>query len=136
MGKWARGMYNNPMMDIERFSTLLDELAAALPQAVYHRLNLGIGVVARAKKEHRAQTAPVYILGEYRVHPVMGRGIVLYYGSFQVVYPHLEEPALRQEMDRVLKHELTHHLESLAGSRELEQEDARRLMRWQKEDTR
>lgn len=124
-----------PMITIDRFSTLLDDLAAALPAPVFDRLNLGIGVVEHAKPDRRAaRDAQVYILGEYRVHPVMGRGIVLYYGSFKRVYGHLGEAALRGEMDRVLKHELTHHLEHLAGSRELEHEDARLFERWRRED--
>lgn len=122
------------MIDIDRFSVLLDELAAQLPAAVFQELNLGIGVVEHAKREQRApELAGVYILGEYRVHPVMGRGIVLYYGSFRQVYFHLPQEQLRLEMDRVLKHELTHHLEHRAGSRDLEEQDAVKLRQWQQE---
>ncbi len=59
----------------------------------------------------------------------MGRGIVLFYGSFLKVYPGLreDERAKGLIMD-VLKHELTHHLESLAGARDLEIADAARLL--------
>lgn len=117
-------------MDIDRFAAILEEQAALLPAAVMQRLNLGIGVVPGARRDRRAEPgARLYTLGEYHRHPVMGRGIVLYYGSFQKVFPHLmeNEPRLRAEIDRVLRHELTHHLESQAGSRELEIEDARRL---------
>ncbi len=123
------------MMDIDRFSHLLEQQAAQLPSQVYQGLNLGVGVAPGAKRERRApQGMPAYILGEYRVHPVMGRGVLLYYGSFMAVYPHLREEELVVEVDRVLKHELTHHLEHMAGSRDLEIADAKRLMDWHRED--
>ena len=123
-------------MDMERFAAMLDEQAALLPERIFQHLNLGVGVVERVKLDrHATPERPLYVLGEYRTHPVMGRGILLYYGSFERVYPHLAEEALRQEMDRVLKHELTHHLESLAGSRALEMADAQRMMGWLTEGT-
>lgn len=117
------------IISIERFSLILDELAALLPGEIFKNLNLGVSVSAHSKREHRVRpNLPVYILGEYRVHPVMGRSIVLYYGSFCEVYSYLQsEDDLRIEIDKVLKHELTHHLESQAGSRDLELEDAIKL---------
>lgn len=122
-------------MDIDRFSEILDALTQRLPEAVYQELNLGIGVVERAKRDSRAKPGkPLYILGEYRTHPVMGRGILLYYGSFMRIFPGLDEDGMAQEIDQVLKHELTHHLESLAGSRQLEIADAQRLIRWQEDE--
>lgn len=102
------------MIDLDRFTLVLGEQAALIPPQVFEGLNLGIGVAPHAKRN--PDMPHVFILGEYRAHGVMGRGIVLYYGSFRQVYGHLDEPALRQEIDRVLKHELTHHLESRPGS--------------------
>ena len=123
------------MIDIDRFSSILEEQVALLPRELYQQLNLGIGVVERAKPHRDQQPGrPLYVLGEYRVHPVMGRGILLYYGSFQKAFPGLDDEAqLRMEIDSVLKHELTHHLEHQAGSRELEIADAQRLMRYREE---
>ena len=119
------------MIDLERFAAILDEQVALLPAQLYDRLNLGVSVAEQAKRESRARPGlPIWILGEYHRHPVMGRGVVLYYGSFRNVYGHLDEQALRLEIDRVLRHELTHHLESLAGDRDLEYDDARRLRGW------
>lgn len=124
------------IISIERFSLILDEQAALLPGEIFKNLNLGVSVAAQSKREHRARpNLPVYILGEYRVHPVMGRSIVLYYGSFCEVYSYLHtEDDMRIEIDKVLKHELTHHLESQAGSRDLELEDALRLRHFNLED--
>lgn len=117
------------MIDIDRFTQIVDERALLLPEAIFERLNLGIGVVERAKRQPQSRPGqPLYILGEYQVHHAMGRGILIYYGSFRQVFPWLDEAALTIEIDRVLKHELTHHLESLAGARDLEIADARFLM--------
>ncbi len=116
-------------MDINRFTVILEELTALLPTPIFTGLNLGIGVSEEVRL-HPASSpqAPRYTLGEYRASNQMGRGIMLFYGSFMAVFPHLNEKEMRQEIDKVLKHELTHHLESQAGARDLEIADARRLM--------
>ena len=114
-------------VDIDRFTRMLEEQSALIPREVFNGLNLGIGVVERAKRS--PDVSGIYILGEYRTHGVMGRGIVLYYGSFARVYGLADADNLRREIDRVLRHELTHHLESRAGERDLELEDARHMNR-------
>lgn len=118
------------MIDIDRFSQMVNAQAEKLPMMVFFRLNLGIGVMEHAKLEQHSQAnRSLYVLGEYRTHPVMGRGILIYYGSFMHAYPHLQDEAeLAFEIQRVLKHELTHHLESLAGAKDLETADARSLI--------
>lgn len=120
------------MIDIDRFSQIVNAQAEKLPEAIFRQLNLGIGVVERAKSEkHSAPERPLYVLGEYRWHHAMGRGIIIYYGSFARVFPYVQdEAALTSEIERVLKHELTHHLESLAGARDLEIADAKFLMNY------
>ena len=78
------------MVDIDRFAAILEEQAALLPKEVLKNLNLGIGVSEKAKRDRRARPGlALYILGEYHVHYVMGRGVVLYYGSFQQARPGL-----------------------------------------------
>ena len=124
------------MVDIDRFAAILEEQAALLPKEVLKNLNLGIGLSEKAKRDWRARPGlALYILGEYHVHHVMGRGVVLYYGSFQQARPELmdDEELLRPEIDRVLRHELTHHLESQAGNRDLENDDALKLAKWNRE---
>ena len=118
------------MVSIDRFERLLEQAMYALPGEVYERLNLGVNLSERAKLNHAtASGAAAYILGEYHVRPQMGRGIILYYGSFKKVYPVLDdEVLLLDRISQVLRHELTHHLEHLAGENMLAREDARRLM--------
>lgn len=117
------------MLSIDGFTRLLDTAVSRLPKEIFEGLNLGIGVVEGVKRQHRTASGnPAYILGEYRVSHAMGRGIVLYYGSFMRVYPDLEDEGQAfQLIEEVLKHELTHHLEHQAGARDLEIADARRL---------
>ena len=45
-------------------------------------------------------------------------------GSFAQVYGHLPKEDLAKRLRKVLLHEFRHHLESLAGERDLEIEDA------------
>ncbi|MDD3109012.1 MAG: hypothetical protein PHH32_00020 [Eubacteriales bacterium] len=116
-------------ISVNQFTRLLEEAAAELPQEIFKDLNLGIGVVEGCKLNPRtASGRPAYILGEYRAGGTMGRGIVLYFGSFVRVFHDLADDALgKVRITDVLKHELTHHLESLAGERDLEILDARQL---------
>jgi len=53
--------------------------------------------------------------------------IAIYYGSFERVYGHLSRESLKEQLAHTLKHEFTHHLESLAGERGLEIKDAKFL---------
>lgn len=117
------------MQSIEQFTHLLEKAASQLPEELFLHLNLGIGVVEGSKtRQDTGSGRPAYILGEYRVSHSMGRGILLYYGSFKRVYPGLlDQDQALQAISRVLRHELTHHLESLAGARDLEISDAQRL---------
>ena len=64
------------------------------------------------------------IMGEYCRQYHLGRFIVIYYGSFAQVYGHLPKEDLAKRLRKVLLHEFRHHLESLAGERDLEIEDA------------
>lgn len=116
------------MVSIERFEALLDQAVTSLPTELFKRLNLGVGLVDRAKTNpDTASGLPAYILGEYHVRPNLGRGIVLYFGSFCRVYPDADEREAYGHILAVLKHELTHHLEHMAGERDLVEEDKRRL---------
>lgn len=54
----------------------------------------------------------------------LGRFIVLYYGSFAQCYGTCSEEEIQVQIRKVLLHEFRHHLESLAGERDLEIEDA------------
>ncbi|HSK67942.1 MAG TPA: hypothetical protein VLA21_01640 [Candidatus Limnocylindria bacterium] len=116
------------MISADRVTELLGEAASRLPQEIFHGLNLGIGVSDRAKRQHGTPGRDIYILAEYRVSHDLGRGILVYYGSLKRVYPDLSDDGEgRGIIESLLKHELTHHLEHLAGNHDLEIDDEIRL---------
>ncbi len=113
------------MIDFEEAGKILDELAAELPQELYKELNGGIILLPEARLDPLARNNDLYIMGEYHSGGGLGRYISIYYGSFERLYGHLSREALKKELAATLKHEFTHHLESLAGEDDLEEEDER-----------
>jgi hypothetical protein len=115
-------------MTIEEAGVLLDELAEELPGEFYRELNGGV-LLDPAEKRH--PDAPgLYIMGEYHHHYVFGRYIVIYYGSFAQMYGNLPAGYWKSQLRKTLRHEFTHHVESLAGERGLERRDEEDLDRY------
>lgn len=112
------------MISIEEFSNLLDELAAEIPEKYYVELNGGIVLQPEEKLHPGNRNKDLYIMGEYHKGGYLGRYVNIYYGSFARVYGHIDFESLKVRLRHTLQHELTHHLESLAGQRDLEVEDA------------
>jgi hypothetical protein len=111
------------MITIKEMEEMLNEIAEELPQQIYKRLNGGIILLPETKQNPKRQATNLYILGQYHHGGVMGRYISIYYGSFKRVYGHLPKEELRKKLMKTLKHEFTHHLESMAGEKDLEIED-------------
>lgn len=110
---------NNGFPDIETAARLLDEECEKLPEAVFQNLNGGVNL----QPEVRRDADGLYTLGLYH-NDAMGRWIELFYGSMRAVQPDCDEEALRELLSSTLRHELTHHLENMAGDRSLEEWDA------------
>lgn len=114
------------MVSIERFGELLDALACELPQEFYDELNLGVSLSAELKRHPKAVADDLFILGEYQ-RSQMGRGVMIYYGSFMRLFGDLGEDELKIELRNTLRHEFRHHMEYRAGERGLEIEDEEQL---------
>lgn len=112
------------MVSLEEMEDMLDEVASGFPQEIYRDLNGGIVLLPEAKLNTMSRNNDLYILGEYHKGGNMGRYITIYYGSFMQIYGHLGKESLKQQLTHTLKHEFTHHIESLAGDRSLEIKDA------------
>ena len=112
-------------MDIRQVGDILDMLAEELPHEFYRDLNGGILLVPEAKVSPYGPD--LRILGEYITSPNMGRMIKIYYGSFEEMYSWMDEAQLTEELREVLRHEFTHHIESLAGERGLEIRDEEQI---------
>lgn len=122
------------MLSFEETGAILDLLAAELPQAFYRHLNGGIVLLPQSKLHRESTDArPLYILGEYHHDPRgLGRYITIYYGSFCRVHGTLATDALTERLRDTLRHEFTHHMESLGGERGLELRDAAALQEYKK----
>lgn len=114
------------MYTIDAVESMLDEIARELPGDLFRYLNGGV-VLLEDCKAHPESAGDLYILGEYSNRHDMGRCIYIYYGSFLRIYGHVPEDALRAQLRATLLHELTHHLESLAGEHGLEAKDRAHL---------
>lgn len=109
---------NRDFPNLETAERLLNEEAEKLPPEIYRELNGGVNLLPDVRRDADG----LYTLGLYHCN-TMGRYIELFYGSFRAVYPDADETALQQALGETLRHELTHHLENLAGDRSLEKWD-------------
>ena len=105
---------------------MLDEVAAEFPEELFRDLNGGVSILPGTKLSDADPDGELYTLGEYR-RDQLGRYIVIYYGSVCAVHGRSSRETMKQHLKSLLSHELTHHLESLAGERDLEIKDKMEL---------
>ena len=126
-------MQSNPVMSFDQAQAYLDELLDALPQAYVRSLNGGVILVPDTMPSPHSQRGDLFTLGMYHYEPQgMGRYITIYYGTFVTIYGRESLEKQRNVLEEVLRHELTHHLESLAGERDLEIEDQEFLEKYRR----
>ncbi|MCL1878562.1 MAG: hypothetical protein FWF80_06865 [Defluviitaleaceae bacterium] len=107
------------MLSFEDAAIALDEIADALPPEIFDGLNGGYVLTEQRLYDENG----LIILGQYHREPHgLGRYITVHYGSMVEVYGYSPQK-FRRELKRVLHHELTHHLEDLAGDKSLEIQD-------------
>ena len=114
------------MFSIDEIHDILDEVALELPEELFMELNGGVSLLPETKHNAADRGGGLYTLGEYR-QDQMGRYIVLYYGSICAVHGGETREELRANLKKLLAHELTHHVESMAGERSLEIKDEIRI---------
>ena len=103
------------MISYNRFCEIAESEARLLPDYVYEDLNGGVLTDPSVCLHPGRVTDDLYILGTYNVDPVMGRQIVLYYGSFTAVLGDSDEGTYQIRLKDTIQHEFRHHLESRAG---------------------
>ena len=110
------------ILSFDQAGDLLDEMAEEFPEEFYAQLNGGISLLPEAKEDPEGED--LYIMGEY-CNDMMGRYIVLYYGSFAALARQEDwtQEDWEDELYTTLSHEFTHHIEGLAGERGLEIRD-------------
>ncbi|MCD7833444.1 MAG: metallopeptidase family protein [Lachnospiraceae bacterium] len=120
----AQAKDRGQFMTFDEFETAAYEIADTFPEDFYRELNGGIFVKEQAQLHPADLHGDLFVMGEYHRDYYLGRFIVLYYGSFMRCCGSWREEALLEKIRKVLLHEFRHHLESLAGERDLEIEDA------------
>jgi len=109
------------MLSFEEAQIALDEQMDALPPEIFKGLNCGVALIPDTIYDENG----LIILGQYHVEPRgLGRYVTIHYGSICAAHGYLDALGFREKIKYVLHHELTHHLENLAGDRSLEVEDA------------
>ncbi len=117
------------ILSIDEVYDILDEVYAELPEALFEGLNGGVLLLEDEVPDPEAGE-DVYILGDY-CHDEMGRYINIYYGSFAALFFDEPREVWVDELRTTLRHELTHHVEGLAGDRSLEYKDSAQLLELQ-----
>ncbi len=102
------------MMTFDEFELIVGEEMELLPDYVYKDLN-GVFVDDQVYLHPGSLADDLYIFGIYKVSPVMGKQIILYYGSFMKCMGHCSYSAIRTRIRETLRHEFRHHLETNAG---------------------
>ncbi len=100
----------------------LEEIAARFPEAFFEDLDGGIQLEEEALTDPDFPPGEMYIMGEY-VHDLLGRCILLYYGSFAALFSWKYEEGWKDEIFATVAHEFTHHLEETAGLHALDDKD-------------
>ncbi|MGN0985409.1 MAG: metallopeptidase family protein [Candidatus Enterenecus sp.] len=113
------------ILSIDACNDILDALMEEFPEELFQSLNGGILLLEEALPDPEAGE-DVYIMGEY-CWDELGRYINIYYGSFAALLCDEPEEVWEDELRITLRHELTHHVEGLAGERSLEYKDSAQL---------
>ena len=107
----------------EQMGNWLEEIAGEFPDSFFEGLDGGIQLEERALPDSEFPPGEMYIMGEY-VHDLLGRYILLYYGSFAAILGEEDETVWKDEIFATVAHEFTHHLEETAGLHALDDKDA------------
>ena len=106
----------------EQMGDWLEEIAAEFPDAFFEGLEGGIQLEEAALPDPDFPEGEMYIMGEY-VQDLLGRYILLYYGSFAALLSEEDEEVWKDEIFITVAHEFTHHMEQAAGLHALDDKD-------------
>ena len=107
----------------EEMGDWLEEIAREFPDAFFEQLDGGIQLEEQAMPDPAFPPGEMYIMGEY-CHDMLGRYIVLYYGSFVHLFQDESKQVWLDEIFATVAHEFTHHMEDTAGLHALDDKDA------------
>ena len=120
------------ILSIDEVNDILDAAVEDYPEELFQELNGGILLLEDEVADPEAGE-DIYIMGEY-CWDEMGRYINLYYGSFVALLADEPREVWEEELRFTLRHELTHHVEGLAGERSLEHKASAQLEAFRRGD--
>jgi len=113
---------------MEAIRDMLDDIQEDLPPILFEELNGGVLLLPEHKLHPESREEDkLFIKGEYHRSHILGRQIIIYYGTFKKLYETKSEKKIFRELKKTLHHEFVHHIESLGGEKDLEIDDAIRL---------
>ena len=93
----------------------LEEITQEFPDAFFEELDGGIQLEEQALPDPEFPPGEMYIMGEY-CHDMLGRYIVLYYGSFAALLANEDEETWKDEIFATVGPTSSpHHMEDTAG---------------------
>lgn len=116
----------------EQMGDWLEEIAQEFPEAFFEELDGGIQLEEAELADPEFPPGEMYIMGEY-CHDMLGRYILLYYGSFAQLLAEEGEAVWKDEIFATVAHEFTHHMEETAGLHALDDADAEFLRQMREE---
>ena len=111
------------ILTYEQMGDILEEIAGEFPDAFFRDLDGGIQLEREALPDPDFPEGEMYIMGEY-CSDMLGRYILLYYGSFAALLAEEDEGVWRDEIFATVAHEFTHHMEDTAMLHGLDDKDA------------
>ena len=115
------------MMTIDEFEEVYGSDRGGTAGGVLQGTERRILILPEKRKSPYAKADDLWVLGMYVHSSSMGRLIEIYYGSFCEVMKGRSREAWIEQMRETLYHEFTHHMESLAGEKMLEEKDEQQL---------
>lgn len=110
------------VLNYEQMGDMLEEVAQQFPDAFFQELDGGIQLEPEAKPDPNFPEGTMYVVGEY-CHNMLGRYILLYYGSFAALLAGEDEEGWRDAIFATVAHEFTHHMEETAMLHNLDDKD-------------
>lgn len=99
-------------------ASMLDLIVDEIPDQLLQGLD-GVFLVDGEKHNEKIPSENYYVMGQFH-HGEGTRPVIdLYYGSIIAVHGNLETRDLMTELRKIVRHELRHHMETLAGCDDL-----------------
>lgn len=108
--------------DIDTVHEMLNDIVDDMDQSLFEGLNGGIVLLDDIKYHKEAKNNDLVILGEYTRYGVL-KQISIYYGSLVKQFPHFTYEQMKNRLQKLVDHELRHHVEYKAGVDDLIDED-------------